>query len=65
MMRAVVPAVDNCPINKLVTVENCEKCPYHTKHWVSNQVVICERLSEEEMKMAREPATVGEPKSRW
>lgn len=57
----VVPSV-KCPINILVTLIDCKKCPYHEKHNVSLRTVSC---LYEAKKLKAEMSVIKEPVTRW
>jgi len=63
MKRTVAPAVLDCPLGDIISLENCKKCPYHTAS--RKEEDFCDKLSSTEMKMQAEPATQKEYTTKW
>jgi hypothetical protein len=62
--RDIVVAVE-CPINVLIRVDDCGRCPYNGKYSSKKSKMGCEYETETEKKMKAEPSKIKEPKSRW
>jgi len=65
MFRDTVIAVRGCPVNGLVQLEVCKKCPYHVKYDGYLKRVECDKLTESEEKMKLDPSTDREYKTKW
>ena len=63
--RKTVTAVQGCPLQGWMSLENCRKCPFHKGYDKWRGEVECDRLSKVEEALAPEPVMVKEPKSRW
>ena len=64
MKRTVAPAVLDCPLGDIISLENCKKCPAHTAA-KKEEDFDCGKLSSKEMKMQAEPATQKEYTTKW
>ena len=64
MKRETMRAV-SCPINAIVKLEDCMKCPYYKDYDDLWNEVNCEYETPSEKKMKPEPVKEKEPLSRW
>jgi hypothetical protein len=62
MIRRLIKSVE-CPINGLITLDNCKKCGFHSHH--VNTLVYCKHESEIEKMSEIDSSKDEEYRSEW
>ena len=65
MFRDIKPTVVGCPIEGLILLGACKKCPHHVKYDAYLKRVECGKISDSEEKMKLAPSTDKEWKPKW